>query len=90
MWYTSSMKIKRENMTNQDALSMVWHMANMWLTEGSQRFQYNPETNQMDDCLTDLLETHYPQNTEADAEKALQTVLVQTVLATVREFPQDN
>ena len=62
-------------MKDQDALEMVWHMANMWLTEPSQRFQYNSETNQMEDYLTDLLESHYPQNTEENAEQALRIVL---------------
>ena len=62
-------------MKDQDALDMVWHMANMWLTEPSQRFQYNSETNQMEDYLTDLLESHYPQNTEENAEQALRIVL---------------
>jgi hypothetical protein len=62
-------------MNDQDALDMVWHMANMWLSELSQRFQVNEETNQMEDYLTDLLDSHYPQNTEEDAEKALRIVL---------------
>ena len=62
-------------MNDQDALGMVWHMANMWLSELSQRFQVNEETNQMEDYLTDLLDSHYPQNTEEDAEKALRIVL---------------
>ena len=62
-------------MKDQAALEKVWHMANMWLTEPSQRFQYNSETNQMEDYLTDLLESHYPQNTEENAEQALRIVL---------------
>ena len=50
--------MKRGNMKDQDALNMVWHMANMWLSEATQRFQENGETNQIEDYLTDLLDSH--------------------------------
>jgi len=70
-------------MKDQDALNMVWHMANMWLCDATQRFQENGETNQIEDYLTDLLESHYPQNTEEDAEQALSIVLDQ-----IRDIPR--
>ena len=62
-------------MNEKDALRMIWHMANMWLTESTQRFQYNRETNQLDDYLSDFLDSHYPHNEEMDAEKALTIML---------------
>ena len=65
-------------MTTNEALGMVWHMANMWLSEETQRFQQHPVTNEWQDCLEDLLESHgvtseglVHTTTEEDAEKAL-------------------
>lgn len=75
LWYNTSIEIKRGNMNEQRALAMVWHMANMWLTESTQRFQYNLETNQLEDYLSDFLDSHYPQNEEMDAENALAMLL---------------
>jgi hypothetical protein len=61
-------------MTNEEALNMVWHMANMWLCEETQRFQQHPVTNEWMDVIGDLLESHYPDNTELAAEEALRTI----------------
>ena len=69
-----------EDMTEQEALGMIWHMANMWLCEETQRFQQHPVTNEWEDCLGLLLESHgatseglYPV-TEKDAEEALRII----------------
>ena len=68
-------------MTQNEAMNMVWHMANMWLSAETQRFQQNPATNEWQDCLKDLLESHGVTSeglvhitTEADAEEALSIV----------------
>jgi len=68
-------------MTENEALGMVWHMANMWLCAETQRFQQHPITNEWQDYLEDLLESHGATaeglvhiTTEADAEKALSII----------------
>ena len=68
-------------MTENEAMGMVWHMANMWLSEETQRFQQHPVTNEWQDCLKDLLEMHGVTSeglvhitTEGDAEEALSII----------------
>ena len=76
-------------MTEKEAMAMVWHMANMWLCEGTQRFQQHPITNEWEDCLEILLESHGDPETrflcpvtEKVAEQALGIVLSAHIVAT--------
>jgi len=68
-------------MTQNEAMGMIWHMANMWLCEETQRFQQHPVTNEWEDCLGILLESHGATSeglvrtiTEKDAEEALSVI----------------
>ena len=71
-------------MTENEALGMIWHMANMWLCEGTQRFEPNPDyyfPDESQDWLEVLLESHGVTSeglvritTEADAEEALSII----------------
>ena len=62
------------NMTEKEAMDIVWHMANMWLSESTQRFQPDPVYNEWTDYIGDFLEGHDPNNTESAAEEALRVM----------------